>query len=683
VTSPFFLALPLTLLLVVFLLPNLKPYKTQIFDLEFYDIEPVSRKIYVDTNNDGTKEELVMYNYETFATIISFLSTGAISENWNLEGFWYDTPDFEIADLDQNGIPEIFSLTINKGDSILAGRIFLDKTENYSQYKYIARVKKINEVYDFSLQSLGINDITGDGFPDFVFSIGAGFTLQPRGVYAWDIKNDTVFKTPFAGMMYKFNSFPAFKDITNDNKSELFLTTTATDNYHSPVKYSDTSSYHVVLTENLNYLFPPVPVNDRSGISGTLPVKAGEDYKVFAWSILRRGEIERTVFRILDQKGNKLKEKVKDFINPRSKYIFYKGNIICTQVLNDETQVQLIDGDLTFNSLAKFDGNLDLFGLIHINNSKGSLILYNKFSDELLFYFIDDKKSAIIELPPGSLSLKGISIIDSKVNESVLKLETLSSDFTIKLEKNPWYLFRFLVYLLYYFIGVLFFVVIQKIFIYRNNRKRLSQEKLINYQLQAIMNQLNPHFTFNAINSIGGAILKGRNEEAYNYFAKLSGLIRKSMKNAFQPYKTLGEEIQFVREYLEIEAYRFEDRLRWEIFVDKNVDTTIIIPKMLIHIFAENAIKHGVFYKKGEGHIHINIAKEKDRTVISIIDNGPGLNKRNQTHSEEGDGIKILKNYLELFKEIQHTYIDYEIFTHDENSAQKGTKVIVTIKPGK
>ncbi|MGC9342206.1 MAG: sensor histidine kinase [Bacteroidales bacterium] len=683
-TSPFFLAIPFTLLFIILLIPDFQPYKMEIKETGLYREDEDSRRIYIDIDNNESYEYLHLFNYITFGSIMAYQSSGAVYETWNLKGFWYDLPDFELADLDRNGTMEIYTLTINEGDSIFAGKLEFEKKDEEAKYKYVTHVKRYNGVYDFYMQTIGIEDITGDEFPDFVFTIGAGFTLQPRGIYAWDIKNDTILKSPFAGLMYKYINFPAFKDINEDNIPELFLTTVATDNYDFPVEYPDTSSYSVVLTEDLSYLFSPVQVVDRGSISTTLPIKNDNEYSVFCASFLRRGKIEKTEFKILDQYGRIVKEKVKNYINSKSKYINYDNKILCTQVGDNETKVQIINENLEFKDLATFDERLDLIGLIDTdNNSNNDLVLFNPEINKLIIFYFENKRLATLQLPPKSFGFKGISIKHSGGRQSELLVETSNSFFRINLQRNSNYDLKLLFYIAYYFIILILLLLIQKIFIYRNNRKKETQEKLINFQLQSIMNQLNPHFTFNAINSIGGAILTGKNEEAYKYFTKLSGLIRKSMKNAFQPYKTLEDEIEFVKEYLEIEAYRFVDKLSWKISIANDVDKTILVPKMLLHIFVENAIKHGLFHKEGKGQIIIDIRKTQDQIRITIDDDGIGIEEAIKINNEVGEGLKILENYLQLFREIQHTAIKFEIIPKSKKFKSPGTHVNIIIKPGK
>ena len=178
----------------------------------------------------------------------------------------------------------------------------------------------------------------------------------------------------------------------------------------------------------------------------------------------------------------------------------------------------------------------------------------------------------------------------------------------------------------------------------------------MNYQIQSVLNQLNPHFTFNALNAIGDAVQEGRKEEAYEYFSKLSDLIRSSMSNATRSYNTLGEELDFVKEYLEIEKYRFGDKLNWEVTLDPNIDLSISVPKMLIHIFVENAIKHGILKDNSKGCIKIKVKEIKNlnKIKITIEDDGIGIEEEiiegiDKGKTKEGSiGLLNVHNRLKL-----------------------------------
>ena len=153
------------------------------------------------------------------------------------------------------------------------------------------------------------------------------------------------------------------------------------------------------------------------------------------------------------------------------------------------------------------------------------------------------------------------------------------------------------------------------------------------------------------------------------------------MKNAFEAYKTLGEEVDFVKQYLKIESYRFGGKLSWDVELNPEVDKSIIIPKMLIHLFVENAVKHGIFHQPNGGRIDVKIELSEDGIFITVTDDGVGMQKSFQMEQKRGDGLKILNNYLSIFNKKQKHSVHYEIQDRSHQDANlTGTRVLINIK---
>lgn len=222
----------------------------------------------------------------------------------------------------------------------------------------------------------------------------------------------------------------------------------------------------------------------------------------------------------------------------------------------------------------------------------------------------------------------------------------------------------------------------------RKNRaqQRLEYEKQIaELQLVSIRNQIDPHFTFNAINSIASVILKEEKEKAYNFFVKLSAMIRQVLASGDQVTRPLAEELEFVQNYLEIEKMRFPETFQFTINLPDNVTLTREVPKMVIQTYAENAIKHGLLNKKeGEGRLVITLTQTKENLTIVVEDNGIGrVNARKLGQKSTGKGMAILNFYYDFFDrynthKILHTVTDL----YDEQHQPLGTRVTVVIPEG-
>lgn len=110
---------------------------------------------------------------------------------------------------------------------------------------------------------------------------------------------------------------------------------------------------------------------------------------------------------------------------------------------------------------------------------------------------------------------------------------------------------------------------------------------------------------------------------------------------------SLKKEIEYVKNYMDLEKFRYDDKFNYNIEIDKETDTQVEIPKMLIHTFVENAIKHGIKHKEGKGFISISVKPYKKNFQIQIEDDGVGRAKaKGYSKLSTGQGIKILDDML-------------------------------------
>ncbi len=124
-----------------------------------------------------------------------------------------------------------------------------------------------------------------------------------------------------------------------------------------------------------------------------------------------------------------------------------------------------------------------------------------------------------------------------------------------------------------------------------------KNDKILASNLKALQAQMNPHFIFNALNSIQTLVLQGNVDSSYDYINKFATLIRETLNSSEQEYISLKKEIETLETYLKLEKLRFREDFDFEI----NYPTEIPereIPPMLIQPFIENAVKHGLFHKE-------------------------------------------------------------------------------------
>ncbi|NHE56534.1 sensor histidine kinase [Cyclobacterium plantarum] len=161
-------------------------------------------------------------------------------------------------------------------------------------------------------------------------------------------------------------------------------------------------------------------------------------------------------------------------------------------------------------------------------------------------------------------------------------------------------------------------------------------------ELNAIHSRINPHFLYNSLNSIASlAHIDARKTE--NMATGLSELFRYSINKENKNYVSVAEELEMVKNYLEIEKTRFGDNLEYEINADENT-LEKQIPKFLIQPLVENAVKHGVSQINAKGKIVVVVKQHKKELRISIYDNGPDFPEE----PVSGYGLQNLNDKLEI-----------------------------------
>ena len=227
------------------------------------------------------------------------------------------------------------------------------------------------------------------------------------------------------------------------------------------------------------------------------------------------------------------------------------------------------------------------------------------------------------------------------------------------------------------------FVIVKKRI--RNIRKEADlHQRIAETEMMALRAQINPHFIFNALNSIKGTILGGDEYEAAKYLDKFSKLIRMVLEYSRQRQITLAQEVEYLQLYLEIESFRFEG-LEYEINCDKSLNLhDVQLPAMLIQPFIENAIKHGLQHKQGRKELKVNIRlRSQSELEVAVYDNGIGRKRSAEINSFRNDkpashGMEITGSRLKILNLKSENNINFTDHS-DENGNATGTTVRILI----
>jgi ligand-binding sensor domain-containing protein len=173
------------------------------------------------------------------------------------------------------------------------------------------------------------------------------------------------------------------------------------------------------------------------------------------------------------------------------------------------------------------------------------------------------------------------------------------------------------------------------------------RQRMIVMELQALRAQMNPHFIFNSLNSIQDFILDRQPREANYYLARFARLMRMIIEYSKRTAITIGEEVEFLTTYIQLEQLRFEERFTFSIVVDNRLPLATRIPPILLQPIVENAIKHGLTPRRGQGELSVHFSVEEKNIVCVVEDNGVGrVAAGNRRPGVEGTSVGI-KNTVE------------------------------------
>ncbi|MEL0652768.1 histidine kinase [Algibacter sp. TI.3.09] len=218
--------------------------------------------------------------------------------------------------------------------------------------------------------------------------------------------------------------------------------------------------------------------------------------------------------------------------------------------------------------------------------------------------------------------------------------------------------------------------------------KYIKQQRLANnlLALKSLRSQMNPHFIFNALNSVNSFIASNDERTANKYLTDFSLLMRAVLENSEQDFIPLEKEIKLLELYTKLEHFRFKDKFDYTIKVDENINVNdFVIPPMLLQPYIENAVWHGLRYKKTKGNLEIAINQSNPNEItISIIDDGIGRTqskalKTEHQQKQNSKGMGNIKKRVSILNEMYKDKVDVSIGDF-QDEVDTGTKVIVTLK---
>jgi len=689
--SPFVLALPITIVIILFLPDIFQKYVVTQTSSGRCD-KPNSVEEYYDLDNDGYSERVVAFPNELGLPSVKVLhNDGTLIDQWNFSGKYPKLlTRFICTDLNNDSIQEIYVFTVSHDTLYLSAFAPMEDGRFFFKNKFVTTIDYYEDNVDLNIRYPTNIDIDADGLNELLFVVHSGFSKQPRGLFVYNARLDTIIRTPVLGA--SINNVLC-TDLNDDQKPEFFCSSNTVGNIPDSlgIPYNDYSSWFMGFDENLRFLFPPVEFKAYPSKTGITEIYSGNKKRIVTFFNNKSKSNLSSMIVMFDREGKVIRKRMLGMeglplgLHPKKFSMNYKNTPVIVSQADDHTIILL---DTMLNPVKRIKESIPL-------NIRFKFDLDRDGTQELIFRS-DDYPVMVMQSP-----------LDDRVNIKVERKAFPKIPFCVSVKQNgddlpelfikaenDAYLYTYHFNKLYYmkypiWLGI-YLVILSIILLIRYLQKIQLQHKMevetrLNaLQLKTIKSQMDPHFIFNALNSISTSILTGQNKTAHHFLIKFSKLLRSMFDKAGELTIPLEEQLNFVQNYLELEMLRFKEKISYEIEVSPDVDTSVQMPRMIIQLFVENALKHGLRHKEGKGNIFIKVTQADSKIRIIIEDDGIGRRAASQHKDDShGKGLTIIHEMTGLFEKVKGVRIIYryeDLF--DETGQPAGTRVVVEVPVG-
>jgi len=682
VANPLFLAIPFALVIIWFLPNPTSKYKLELLHTEMSD-KPNSHEEYHDLNQDGCDERIVIFhNIVKGKAAIKIIDNQEITyDQWNFNGYFQVQNEFiYCSDMDEDGFPEIYVFYHHNDTLLLSAIQPYPEKKILIHGKPITTIEKYHGEIDYVINRVESGDLDGDGHKKLILSVLAGYSKQSRGIFAYDLYRDTILRTPPMGAYLSFNDMA---DLDHDNHMEILCGSSTPGNIHDSlsIPYSDYRSWFFCFDHRLQPKFPPIenPAFPSSVTSRSFTSEEGQKFMAVLYTDFPAGS-QKLVFYHPD--GTVASEKTFYFPDRKmNSYMFpcqWKGKPMILVNLNNgklqffNEKMELFTADIP-EGFATIYRMMDLDG-----DGQSEYILQNSTGSRMMVLDHELKNPVFLETGMSAFNLTIFDVMlkrnGTQPPELCFKINDEISCY--RYQADGMYYFKYLVWLgIYAFIALTFWLT-QRLQSYQAQRRIRIEETINSLQMRTIKSQMDPHFMFNVLNGLAHNVSMGNTTIAHDQIIRFSTLLRSMIKKSERIDTPLQEEIEFVQSYLELEKFRFKEDFEFEILINEDVNLHTRLPKMLIQLQVENAIKHGLRNKKGIKRITVSIEKQVTGIRIAVEDNGIGRKEAEKYASGGGKGMRILKDMIALHhklggKKIRLQFIDLQ----DEQRKPAGTRV--------
>lgn len=674
---PAFLSIPLWIIVILLFPPVFSKYSIK----HLRDITAKEKVLlfYSDLDSDGTSEMISVDLNDNERSKIIVYKNSRVVEQYNIKYQPNNVSSIMFDDYNHDSYLEIYIFTLSS-DSI-----FLNIIDPFKSQKIILSDRFIDTWENASateskphIQPLTLLKIE-KSCSDLFFLIQTGFSLKPRKLYRYIIDRDSLLFSPDAGFIIKDCMI---YDLNNDSLPEFLLSMQATGNYDINYPFTDRFSWLAILDHQLKFLFQPVRLHPYPSNLYTIPLRHNGVTQIAVFCGYFGSEALNSSFLLYDINGNKINEVPAGNLDPMNAIIFSnEHNSYQTSFF-----VRSLDGDISeLNSNLNVVKNFTIptlntgipIGTIDLDNDGKKEYLLDG-GDKIIFTRYDF--SDPVSWPVKDKIYKSVLIVSKYLEKGeipALYVQLNEYGSFIRYQKNLMYYFKYPVYIGIYGLIFAFLLLLSHIQSYRIRQKQETEKRIASLQMKALKNQIDPHFTLNILNSIGALYSTAKNKQKADYlFGKYASLIRQTVISSDNIIVTLSDEIDFIRNYLDLERFRSENGFNYSVEIENEVDLQARVPRTLLHTFVENAVKHGVKLLGKDGLVKIRISRKAGSLHITIEDNGPGFNKDKDHGTRKG--LRIIEELIDLYFRLEKSKISYSIENISENDAS-GTRVRIFI----
>lgn len=616
-----------------------------------------------DFNDDGNSEQIKCgYGQGSERLDITYFDKdGLLVDQYHIfDSEWNYKFEPAVYDINGDAKSELLFFT-ERNDSIFLNAFNIVEAKLIIDHLFFREIERKRDDYSYVGEFFDFADYNSDGVKELYFWFDAGFGLYPRGIFKMELPSLKIVSTNTEYMAVR----PEFAyDITGDGIPELFTRSYAPSNVSQFEKYGDTLSYITVLNSDLEFLFDPIAFPGEYSYVYCRP-DLNNDSIFYALFNSRGSNSKPISLYVLNNKGEILNEKhwnrIKHpesmsfglIVNDNSTYLFCNrmGLFKLNEKLSGLPDVMEPTNSNLEVPVLSYDFNNDGFEELISVDQRKNFIIYDETVNETVSF----------ELPV-SISYK-LNIYPFYRDSKLIKymVNTGAGFFYFRYQKNPHFYTLYLIFLLVFLLSSLALWLI--LFLQRRNieRKWNTEKQLSELQFNSVKNQLNPHFLFNALNSVALMINEGKRDEAYDFLSVNSRMIQRVMNDAGSITRSLAAEIQFTMDYINIQKQRFKNRFVSSIEIAEDVELDFEVPKMCLHTYVENAIRHGFRNTDSGGMLQIKIKALKNGVELHISDNGMGRKAASRYNDSSGNGIKIMNEFYQLFEKYYAYNIDCRI----------------------